>query len=87
MCLLHTTAGEVVDGSLHLSVFRFQFIYAGFFFSEGNNLTETVPGGCCLVTLHRYSRNMKGGIFYVCLKCEVICIRHILCIAIDIKDF
>ena len=86
--LLHTTTREVVEGSFHFSVFTFQFVNACLLWGKGHNLAKPSPRFCCLITLNRSIRNMKGGIFCIrTIKCIALCRWHILGIAIDIKEF
>lgn len=88
LCILHTTTGEVVEGSFHFSVFTFQFVNACFLFSKSNYLAETTPRRSYLITVNGSIRNMQGDIFWIrTIKCIALCRRHILSIAIDINEF
>ena len=52
LCLLHTTAREVIGSRFSRSVFTFQFVNACLVVGKGNNLAKTAPRLCCLITVN-----------------------------------
>ena len=84
-CLLHSAAREIVNGSFHISVFRFLFFNACLLIGKSDNLATIAPRSLCLIFLNRTCRHMKGDIVIIRRpKSIIICRRHLLCIAVHV---